>query len=101
MKPATLKSEPALLSSWFKLRRKGTPSPPLFTVKLWNSDEFGRNCLFLRLGIATTRRAFHSRLMSEAMQAAPKPLSMLTTEMLGEQVFSIPSSAAMPPNDAP
>jgi len=25
--------------------------------------------------------------MSEAMQAAPKPLSMLTTETLGEQVF--------------
>jgi len=35
------------------------------------------------------------------MQAAPNPLSMLTTETLGEQVFNIPSSAAMPPNDAP
>ena len=43
----------------------------------------------------------HSRLMSEAMQAAPKPLSILTTETLGEQVFSMPSSAATPPNDAP
>src|ERR1035437_9732341 len=38
----------------------------------------------------------HSRLMSEAMHAAPKPLSMLTTETLGEQVFNIPNSAAMP-----
>ena len=39
--------------------------------------------------------------MSEAIQAAPKPLSMLTTETLGEQVFNMPSSAATPPNDAP
>ena len=35
------------------------------------------------------------------MQAAPKPLSMFTTETLGEQVFNIPSSAATPPNEAP
>jgi hypothetical protein len=34
--------------------------------------------------------------MSEAMQAAPKPLSILTTETLGEQVFNMPSSAATP-----
>ncbi len=39
--------------------------------------------------------------MREAMQAAPKPLSMLTTETLGEQVLSMPSSAATPPKDAP
>ncbi len=43
----------------------------------------------------------YSRLMSEAMHAAPKPLSMLTTETFGEQVFNMPSSAAMPLNDAP
>ena len=35
------------------------------------------------------------------MQAAPNPLSIFTTETLGEQVFNIPSSAATPPNDAP
>ena len=40
-------------------------------------------------------------LISEAMQAAPKPLSMLTTETLGEQVFNMPRSAATPPNEAP
>jgi len=39
--------------------------------------------------------------MSEAMQAAPKPLSMLTTETLGEQVFNMPRRAATPPKDAP
>lgn len=41
------------------------------------------------------------RLMSDAMQAAPNPLSMLTTATLGEQVFNMPSNAATPPNDAP
>jgi hypothetical protein len=48
-----------------------------------------------------TSPANHSRLMSDAMQAAPKPLSMLTTETFGEQVFNIPSNAATPPKDAP
>jgi hypothetical protein len=43
----------------------------------------------------------HSRLMSEAMQAAPNPLSMFTTDTLGEQVFNMPSNAATPPKDAP
>jgi hypothetical protein len=43
----------------------------------------------------------YMRLMSEAMQAAPKPLSILTTDTLGEHVLSMPSSAAMPPKDAP
>jgi hypothetical protein len=39
--------------------------------------------------------------MSEAMQAAPNPLSMLTTETLGEHVFNMPSNAATPPREAP
>ena len=47
------------------------------------------------------RTASHSRLISEAMHAAPKPLSILTTDTLGEQVFNMPSSAATPPNEAP
>ncbi len=41
------------------------------------------------------------RLMSDAENAAPKPLSMLTTETPAAQEFSIPSSAAMPPKLAP
>ncbi len=43
----------------------------------------------------------HRWLISEAMHAAPKPLSMFTTETFGVHVFSIPSSAATPPSDAP
>lgn len=46
-------------------------------------------------------RGTYRWLMSDAMQAAPKPLSMLTTDTFGEQVFSMPSSAATPPSDAP
>ena len=34
-----------------------------------------------------------TRLMAAAMQAAPKPLSMLTTASPGEQLLSIPSRA--------
>src|SRR5215469_12390288 len=40
-------------------------------------------------------------LMIEARYAAPKPLSILTTAVLGEQEFNIPKSAASPPNEAP
>jgi len=43
----------------------------------------------------------HSRLISDAIHAAPNPLSILTTETLGAQVFSMPSSAATPPSEAP
>lgn len=42
-----------------------------------------------------------SRLMHEATQAAPKPLSMLTTATLEAQELSMPRSAAMPPKLAP
>ena len=35
------------------------------------------------------------------MEAAPKPLSMFTTETPEAQLFSMPSSAAMPPKLAP
>ncbi len=43
----------------------------------------------------------HRRLMQEATQAAPKPLSMLTTVTLEAQEFSMPRSAATPPKLAP
>lgn len=39
--------------------------------------------------------------MQEATQAAPKPLSMLTTVTLEAQEFSMPRSAATPPKLAP
>jgi len=39
--------------------------------------------------------------MQEATQAAPKPLSMLTTVTLEAQELSIPRSAVMPPKLAP
>lgn len=43
----------------------------------------------------------HARLIKVASAAAPKPLSMFTTPTFGAQLFSIPSSAATPPKDAP
>ena len=43
----------------------------------------------------------YRRLMQEATQAAPKPLSMLTTVTLEPQELSMPSSAATPPKLAP
>ena len=45
----------------------------------------------------------HERIfrMRAASAAAPNPLSMLTTVTPAAQELSIPSSAAMPPNDAP
>jgi len=36
-----------------------------------------------------------------AMQAAPKPLSILTTAIPGAQLLSMPRSAAMPPRPVP
>jgi hypothetical protein len=39
--------------------------------------------------------------MQEATQAAPKPLSMLTTVTFDAQLFNMPSSAATPPKLAP
>lgn len=41
------------------------------------------------------------RLMTVATQAAPKPLSMLTTLTLEAQLFNMPRSAATPPKLAP
>src|SRR5204862_5007137 len=43
----------------------------------------------------------HERLMRLAAAAAPNPLSMFTTVIPDAQEFSIPSSAAIPPKDAP
>ena len=43
----------------------------------------------------------HSRLMQEATQAAPKPLSMLTTVTFDAQEFNMPSNAATPAKLAP
>ena len=43
----------------------------------------------------------HSRLMALATQPAPKPLSMLTTQVFEAQLLSIPSKAASPPKLAP
>ena len=39
--------------------------------------------------------------IAEATQAAPKPLSMFTTDTPFAQLFSMPSSAATPPKLAP
>ena len=44
---------------------------------------------------------FASRLMMAAYAPAPNPLSILTTATPGEQVFSMPNSAAMPLKLAP
>ena len=43
----------------------------------------------------------YRRLIHEATQAAPKPLSILTTVTFEAQEFSIPSNAATPPKLAP
>ena len=81
--------------AWF-VPPEGVPPPP--SPPVYDSP-FLRPIL-CRL-FRNTMNIAYSRLISEAMQAAPKPLSMLTTETLGEQVFNIPSSAAMPPKEAP
>jgi hypothetical protein len=54
----------------------------------------GRRSIFLLISP-------HRRLMQEATQAAPKPLSMLTTVTLEAHELSIPRSAAIPPKLAP
>ena len=43
----------------------------------------------------------HKWLIRLAILAAPKPLSMLTTETPAEQLLSMPSRAAIPPKLAP
>ena len=47
------------------------------------------------------QRASYRWLMRLAMVAAPKPLSMLTTETPEAQLFNMPRSAAIPPKLAP
>ena len=54
---------------------------------------------FVRWTLVVTN--LYRRLMQEATQAAPKPLSMLTTVTLEEQLLSMPRSAATPPKLAP
>lgn len=46
-------------------------------------------------------RGVHSRLITEATQPAPKPLSMFTTLTFEAHEFSIANSAAKPPKLAP
>ena len=79
-------------------------SSPAFTQ--WGDAEFGgkRRCF----GVEIRRKARVAwsgiqifRLMAAAMQAAPKPLSMLTTASPGEQLVSMPSRAEKPPAPAP
>src|SRR5689334_14022942 len=52
-------------------------------------------------GSAAADAAAMRELITAAEYPAPYPLSMLTTEMPGEQLLSIPSSAANPPKLAP
>jgi hypothetical protein len=47
------------------------------------------------------RRRAYTRLMQEATQAAPNPLSIFTTLTFDAQLFSMPSNAATPPKLAP
>src|SRR5208337_1753567 len=47
------------------------------------------------------RRTDYSRLITLARYPAPKPLSIFTTQTLGEQLLSMPSSAATPRKLAP
>ena len=44
---------------------------------------------------------YGKRLISDATYPAPNPLSIFTTLTFDAQEFSIPSSAAIPLNDAP
>src|SRR5208282_80213 len=50
---------------------------------------------------APPSRSIPTRLINVAASAAPKPLSILTTVTPLAQVFSIPSSADIPPKAAP
>jgi hypothetical protein len=82
-----LRSDSALLTNQFR----------------WVSMAIGRRqdpySPFLRWTLVVTN--LYGRLMQEATQAAPKPLSMLTTVTLEAQELSMPSSAATPPKLAP
>ena len=63
-----------------------------------DKDQYPLSALVLhcaRFGLRRDTRA-DLRAMRVATMAAPKPLSMLTTVTLGEQEFSMPSSAATP-----
>src|SRR5258708_18558304 len=53
------------------------------------------------LGHQSRSRARPTRLIRVAAKSAPKPLSIFTTVTPPAQLFSIPSSAAMAPNEAP
>src|SRR5262249_19664126 len=79
------------------LRRKelapGVPASPNAPV-----DSYWHPCWF-SLGLTVVNS--YSRLMQEATQAAPNPLSILTTVTLEAQLFSMPSSAATPLKLAP
>src|SRR5579863_8382644 len=61
----------------------------------------GGNCKEVTKWCQETRCATQRWLINEAMQAAPNPLSIFTTDTLGAQVLSIPRSAATPPKEAP
>ena len=68
-------------------------------------EESSEDCAKMRIACGWYWEGLHGRLqrrlMSVAMQAAPKPLSIFTTDTLGEQVLSMPNSAASPPKLAP
>jgi hypothetical protein len=61
--------------------------------------------LFLRVAHReisdSCRAASTAWLIVAAEYAAPKPLSIFTTDTPGEQEFSMPSNAAIPPKLAP
>ena len=56
---------------------------------------------FFNLYLTTAPKNYlHAKILLAAT-AAPKPLSMLTTEIPAAQLFNIASNAASPLNDAP
>ena len=62
------------------------------------SDRF---CRTAHRPVRLSALVVHKWLIREAILAAPKPLSMLTTDTPEAQLFSIPRSAAIPPKLAP
>src|SRR5882724_4116309 len=62
------------------------------------SGSFSATSMWMRISCSS---AHYNRLMHEATQAAPNPLSIFTTATFDAQLFSMPNNAATPPKLAP
>src|SRR3954468_24735993 len=85
-----MRGEPPILPYRCELSHGQRPRPMAMVITV---GPFGEKPKPLVLSHFARYRWF----IREAMEAAPNPLSMLTTDTPAAQLLSIPSSAAMPP----